>query len=822
MESTFKGNERYQLERKLGGGASGLVYLAYDRQRNQHVALKALRQLDATSLFRFKQEFRSLANVVHRNLAALYELICENDRWFLTMEYVEGVDFLTYVRGPQTDPTTASPRGDGQVSSPPPAPEDDETVEARTPAFAARAEASRIAAPFETHGMRRVAQPGAVILTRLRQALSQLTRAIMTLHDTGHVHRDIKPSNVLVSAEGRVVVLDFGVIAELKAIGVKAELNEFTGTPPYMAPEQLAEKPAVNPASDWYAVGVILYEALTGVRPFHGSLPEIIQAKEMSALPAPHTFWPAVPAELDELCVALLERDPARRPTGPQILALLAPSQDEPQQPPLVLRDSEAPLIGREKHLDQLARAFRATRSGQGVAVMVPGRSGIGKSALIERFIASVSAHEGELVVLAGRCYEGETVAYKALDSLVDATCRFLLGTDREVTQELIPDDIVALVTAFPVLRRVGVIEEKVRDRGGRAEDALELRRRAFAALRELFGRIAMRWPLVIYIDDLQWGDVESAPMLANLFGAKAPPLLFIASYRSEESEQGALLREIQGVIEDARLSRGDAERLQQMSVDSLNEEEASALSRELLGDHARDDLVDHIVKEAGGSPYLINELARFTVEGQSASGRAMSLETVILARAQRLSVSARRLLEVIAVAGGPVSQQVVRTTAQLREQIEGGGIEVDHQRAFVELRAGKFITLSGLREHDRVETYHDRVREAVLTDLGQERARIWHQHLAAVLDTTEAPRWPEQIYTLARHYFRGYPSDSAGRAFEVNYLAAQTAVESFAYAQAYRFIEQARIVAKGSDISCDAAFEQLAGEVGARNRTPR
>ena len=95
---TFAGNERYQVVRRLGEGTMGMVYEALDRQSGTRVALKQLRRAHPGWLYRFKQEFRLLADVTHPNLATLYELFAEDDQWFFTMELVEGVDFLRYVR----------------------------------------------------------------------------------------------------------------------------------------------------------------------------------------------------------------------------------------------------------------------------------------------------------------------------------------------------------------------------------------------------------------------------------------------------------------------------------------------------------------------------------------------------------------------------------------------------------------------------------------------------------------------------------------------------------------------------------------------------
>src|SRR5688500_158573 len=97
----FEGTERFQVMGRAGGGAMGTVYRAYDREHDSVVALKLLRRGDPAALLRFKNEFRALADVSHPNLVTLYELVCEGDVWFFTMELIDGVDFLAHVRGEQ-------------------------------------------------------------------------------------------------------------------------------------------------------------------------------------------------------------------------------------------------------------------------------------------------------------------------------------------------------------------------------------------------------------------------------------------------------------------------------------------------------------------------------------------------------------------------------------------------------------------------------------------------------------------------------------------------------------------------------------------------
>src|SRR6185436_3555393 len=145
-------------------------------------------------------------------------------------------------------------------------------------------------------------------LEHLRLALRQLAEGLHALHETGKLHRDIKPSNVLVTKEGRVVILDFGLVAE--AEGKKAHDSiTLAGTPDYMSPEQGAQLP-ISRASDWYSVGVMLYQALTARLPFSGKYFEVMMNKQNFDPPQPADLIPNTPPDLNELCVRLLRRKP--------------------------------------------------------------------------------------------------------------------------------------------------------------------------------------------------------------------------------------------------------------------------------------------------------------------------------------------------------------------------------------------------------------------------------------------------------------------------------------------------------------------------------
>ena len=366
---------------------------------------------------------------------------------------------------------------------------------------------------------------------RLVHASAADRRCVSTSSER-QLHRDIKPSNVLVTPEGRVVILDFGLITELLPQHAGDASTTPGGTPAYMSPEAGSGAPP-SEASDWYGVGVTLYEALTGIRPFAGTPLEVLLRKRTADPPTPAQVRPDVPADLSALCMGLLRRNPAQRLSGPEALRLLAPDSALPvsETAPAAIRDT--PFVGRDRQLHVLNDAFAAVTNGGAAAVSVYGPSGFGKSALVRRFLSRFATRD-DVVVLSGRCYENESVPYKGLDGVVDDVSRYLASIPRQQVEKLMPPDLPALTRVFPVLLQVDAIGDARRDQALGSIDPLALRRRAFEALRELLSRLADRRSLVVWIDDLQWADADSVVLLEELLRNRAACHAHRIVHRSE------------------------------------------------------------------------------------------------------------------------------------------------------------------------------------------------------------------------------------------------------------------------------------------------
>ncbi|MBI4851122.1 MAG: protein kinase [Acidobacteria bacterium] len=725
----FKGTKRFELQQLLGAGGFGEVYQVYDKERETIVALKTLRNTEASALYQFKQEFRAISGIVHPNLVTLYELLSDGEEWFFTMELVKGVDFLQYINK------------DKYLSS-------------------------------------------QVNIERIRLAVVQLAEGIYALHKAGKLHCDLKPSNVLVTEEGRVTILDFGLVTELKRKTI-GEATLSYGTPEYIAPEVVAGL-APSEASDWYSLGVMFYEALTGELPFDSMFGDVLRDKQIYDSPPPSFIVPDLDPELDSLCQELLQRKPKRRPKGEEILGRLGAFSSSIQPKTLISSPRQnAFLIGREEHLAKLKNSFQSQSNA--TIAYVEGLSGMGKSVLINSFLNEVTEESPRVVILNGRCYEQESVPYKAFDSVIDNLAQYLNTLLPEELVTLIPSNSLALAKLFPVLRQVEGIA--VAKKNLNIPDSQELRRRAFASLRQLFTELSSKYPVIIHIDDLQWGDLDSIFLLNELLRPpKAPSLLMIFSYRSDEIETSPFLKSLfaspiinlvnsQKIIVDV-LSKEDAKRLVSLLFD-----------KEVISNNR----IETIIEESAGNPYFINELVHYAKENMTSgtykrelifsnfspeqlvddiSMSVMRLEDVIYSRIAQLPLAARLLIDLMAVAGRPIERLTIKRAAELGKE---------EQAAIALLKTNNLIRVRGLEESDKVELYHDRIRETIIKKLSAEDLKSHHSKLALILESV-ADIDPEILLV----HFQG--AGNYKKAAEYAAKAADKAMETLAFDQAANF----------------------------------
>ncbi len=701
---------RFVIERLVGSGGMGVVYRAHDNRHGTSIALKTLLSANSSAIYRLKQEFRALADLVHPNLVGLHELFFDEalNQWFFTMDLVPGDPLLERL-GPSPDEAD------------------------------------------------------------VRGAFYQLAVGIQAIHAEGKLHRDLKPSNVIVTPEDRVVILDFGLVSDQNVGGVGQTTTDdsASGTPLYMSPEQGAGEPATF-SSDWYAFGAMLFEVLTGRPPFTGSDRKVLTQKQLEDAPKPSTIRQDIPKDLESLCARLLMRDPGARPDFEKLVSVFHAQSTTSEIPAEPEQDV---FVGREDELSALQAAFASTDQGQPAIALVEGVSGIGKTALVERFLWSLK-RRGEAVILSGRCYKRESVPYKACDSVVDALSRYLRKISPARAAAMMPRHIHALAQMFPALKRLEVIQE-IKQRYPLPADPVELRRFGFSALKELLLRIAEQVPLVLFVDDLQWMDVDSARLLSSLFDPPDPPsMLLVGAFRSDEISGNPGL----SALHDQFTTQTELAVIK-VALGPLSADESRILAHRLLSAGIEKQATS-IAAEAEGSPFFIVELSHHSATGPS---QATTLVDLIASRVSSIAATQRDLLEAICISARPVESDLLQFVVA-GDDVAQSMRELMAQK-LIRYKSGSSILLT---------CYHDRTRETVVSLLPESRHEMWHRRFSKAMERQKEP----DLLALTEHYLGAKEYKKAGeRAID----AASHAAHTLAFNKA---VEMYRVAIEHADLS--------------------
>lgn len=696
---SFVGTERYRVLRRLGSGGNGIIYEAIDNEVGRPIAVKTLRSLTPEGVYRLKQEFRRVQSIHHPNLVELYDLGTADGVWFFTMQLVHGVDLLEYVRPATRSPLSQEPTRKIDLGSGP---------------------TSTTIAEF-VGGQPRI--------DRIRSVFAQVARGLLALHSADRIHCDIKPNNIVVTEAGHAVILDFGLAAEIREVVVPDPDGEISGTAPFMAPEQ-ASAGNVTPASDWYALGVMLFQSLTGRLPFNGNPAVILLDKQTLAAPDPRTFAPDTPDDLAELTNALLMTQPSWRPSGAEVLARLEEGKATAPAPWLSSA-GRGSFIGRADEFQTLHSMLEDLAEGPQAACLV-GESGIGKSTLVRRFVRSTEQMVPAPVVLEGVCYQRESVPFKGVDGALDALATYLSKADPAWVRSCLPVDAALLGQFFPALSRATSIAELPRFDVSTL-DPPTLRQRLFAALRLLLARVAKQRTVVLIIDDLQWAGDDSWALLNALFAeGEAPKLLLIAAFRLDEITNEELIRR--------ELAPLKAVRFRWIRLERLSVAESTALARQLLERlGAPVSLVAQIVADAQGHPLLLDAMGR---SGTQAGN--LTLDQLLIERVNTLPVEAQRVMTFVCLSNTPLPQVAVAKASSLEFAAFSNFVGM--------LKVERLVRTSGSRQLDTIEPFHDRMRAAVLSKLEAADQKPMHVQLALALESMAQA----DSEALAWHWKRG------------------------------------------------------------------
>jgi serine/threonine protein kinase len=289
-------NNRYELERKIGEGGMARVYLGRDTRLNRNIAVKVLHShyaSDPDFLQRFHHEAQAAANLRHPNIVDVYDVGLDSDIHYIVMEYVEGSDLKSLIR-----------------------------------------------------------RNGPLPVDQAVSIAEAVALGLSAAHRQQLIHRDIKPQNIIVGPQGQVKITDFG-IAKSQLSTAMTETGITFGTADYISPEQARGQPATT-RSDIYALGITLYEMLTGRLPFTGDSAVAVAMQHVAEEPPPpRMFQSRIPPALEKLVLQTLSKDPMQRPATAQEFARLLSNWRNLNDQATVVRPSVPPVYEQQTQVAQ-------------------------------------------------------------------------------------------------------------------------------------------------------------------------------------------------------------------------------------------------------------------------------------------------------------------------------------------------------------------------------------------------------------------------------------------------------------------------------------
>ena len=378
--------------------------------------------------------------------------------------------------------------------------------------------------------------------------------------------------------------------------------------------------------------------------------------------------------------------------------------------------------------------------------------------------------------MLSGRCYENESVPYKALDGVVDDLSRHLASIPRQDVESLLPPDVAALTRVFPVLLQVHAIAGRRRTSSPAAPirsvcgDGHSTRCASCSAAWRTAGRSSSASTTCS-------GPTRTAPCCSrNCFGLRARrPCSRCCPSGARKRPPSRSCR--------ALLERAGRDIWSAMSLDPLTEDEAQTLIGALLPADSMltDEDRRRMTREAGGSPFVLEQLARYAGVNRMEPSHAPTFAEMFAARLGALSAEARRFLETLAICGRPMASDLV---------CDACGVARERQSLVAMLRASRFIRSSGSSE--RIETYHDRIRDVLAADIAPDAVRRIHGRMVQAL----VERRSDDCEALFEHY-RG-AGDSENASIQAG-LAGEKAGAALAFDRAASFYRHALALSPAS-----------------------
>ena len=716
----------------------GEVFLADDTQLGRKVAIKFLPEAleaDATARERLRREARSAAALDHPYICKIHEIADIDGRTGIVMEHVAGQ-------------TLESRLADGPL---------------------APAEAIQLAA--------------------------EVVEALSEAHAHRILHRDLKPANLMLTGQGHVKVMDFGLAKRMRDPGVSdseastagnlTRTGTLLGTPAYMAPEQVRGG-SVDARSDILSFGVVLFELLIGEHPFkRGTVSDTIAAILRDA-PTRAT------GSGDQVDYAIFDKLLAKTPddryqsfdevsvevrrlrdatsSWSALASELAGASETP------LGGRRTPFVGRNSERAELGRWLDQAVRGRGGLVLIGGEPGVGKTRLVEQLLEV--ARERHCLALTGRCYEVEGTA--PFIPFVEIIEQYAQLASPEVLRETLGDAAPEVARLVPDLRRL------IPDLPPPLELPPEQQRHyLFKNIAQFLQRVSRATSTVLLLDDLQWADNATllllqhlAPLLARL------PLLALGTYRDVELDVNRPFAETLETLNRKRLA-------QRLNLQRLPKEGVASMLAALGGPSPPDVLVGAIYRETEGNPFFVEEVFQHleeqgVVHGEDGSWRSdLDLEDldvpegvrlVIGRRLERVSADSRKVLTFGAVVGRGFSLDLLEAVGDVTGDALLTALEEAETNHLI-------VPMSG--RAPRWEFSHALIRQTLAAGLSLPRRQRLHLKVADAIERAAGSNAERHASDLAHHLFQAGTAADPVRTLRYLTLAGEMALEQAAAREA-------------------------------------
>ena len=692
---------RYRVIDSLGSGGAAAVFKVEDRDNGDIRALKRIDPIRTSEdeLERFHREFRLLGRLEHAHIVRVHDTGTDGTLPFFTMDFVEGQTLEQALTRP------------------------DEGL-----ALTLRSD-----------------------LTVLIDFIAQICDALSTIHGGSGVHRDLKPSNLMLPPNGdplHVTVLDLGTARFRDNVAAAHTTSgQMLGTVHYMAPEQVRGT-GIDGRADLYALGCILYEILTGRRPFHGDSAVNVAMQHLQEIPVPPRVHNLdIPHHLQLAILRLLEKAPDDRYRSAEDLILDLRNPETAQPTALALPEVPALMLtprflGRRVSVGKARHLISEVQTGKGVVLAIGGEPGVGKTRFLEEVCAD--ARVMGLRTLNGVCYHDNASPFGAVVEALrggfgdtglwnwsDLEDRRLLS---RILPELADDAVRAVPEEFQRADRAAIIEAVVR----------------------LLKGATTTGPLLMCLDDVQWADEPTLALIEALTKEMGSlPLMLLVGHRPLDSDDLPKWMLAAERIEMAPLDRESTEELIASVTGSAESDE---------------DLVSEVFNVSGGNPFSTIEAVRALEERgvlrwkrnqwhyRGIGGELPErIEWLIRQRVDRLTPSRRRILELAAILDRPFNFEWL-LACDLGDE--------DSLHA----ESGWLISHNFLRRptDDTYGLFHALIGESVHGSLPDSQRQSLHREVANALAARHDASSADQYEEIANHY-RAAGDDLAALPFLVD-----------------------------------------------------